>query len=550
MHSSEEAVLERLTKVPKTKRTLKKWIRNESDRYAISQGCYFDEAAGERVCKFVETFCRQSQGRQWNGKLIVLMPWQRDWLMRLFGWKRKNGTRRYRRAYLEIPKKNGKSTLISAVVLYLLVADHEGGPKVFINACDREQAKIVYNEAVLMVEASPALSARLSVNRSNHTISFRANNGSLRANSADAPSKDGANASAWVFDEIHRQPSRVMYDIFRYAGDARDQPLEIDITTAGDDMTGVWYDLREYSEKVNSGTEPDISHFGTVYAATEDDDITDPKVWARVNPSLGTILKLEDFAAAFAEAKQTPEKFANFKRLKLGLVTTSESKAFNLADWKACSGPLRDLKGRPGYGGYDLSSINDLTAWVMVFPDEEDDTLDVLFRCWMPGENVAARERGHRVKYREWERLGDIKFSNSFSVDYAAVEKQIIADCQEYDIQLILADPWNADRVTNNLIDEGIKVEYLQQRWSLNAPTKELQRLILEKKLRHGGHRVATWCASNAVASTDANNNVMLNKKKSREKIDLMSALVNAIAACMSAPRTPRSIYEYGVYSA
>ena len=464
--------------------------------------------------------------------------------MRLFGWKRRDGTRRFRRAYLEVAKKNGKSTLVSAILLFLLLGDGEGGPKVFINACNRDQATIVYNEAALMVESSPALAARLTIGRSKHIIVCRANNGSIRANSADAPSKDGANASAWIFDELHRLGSdRAMYDVFRYAGDARDQPLEIDITTAGEDLTGVWYELREHSEKVNAGVVPDISHLGVVYAADENDDIDDPMTWAKANPSLGSILSVEKFKESLEEAKQSPEKLANFLRLKLGIVTTSQSKFLDLRDWRACSNPLRDLTGRIGYGGFDLSSVRDLTAWVMLFPDD-DGTFDVLFRCWLPEENLTRQERTDRVSYRQWAKSGDLLVTPGASIDYATVEKQILADTSAYRIKSIFADPWNAEKFCQDLIVKGLKVSYIRQGWSLNSPTKELQRTVIDHRMRHAGHRVAAWAASNAIASTDANENISLNKKKSRERIDPMAALVNAFAAYLADAVKPRSVYE------
>lgn len=521
----------------------KNWIRNASDQLAIQEGCWFDEAAGKRVCEFVERFCRQSQGR-WAGKPIALMDWQRDWIMRLFGWKRADGLRRFRRTYLEIAKKNGKSTLVSALLLYLLVADNEGGPKVFINACNRDQATIVYGEAALMVEASPALAARLNVGRSKHTITCPSNNGSLRANSAEAPSKDGANASAWIFDELHRLgDDRSMYDIFRYAGDARDQPLEINITTAGEDMTGVWYELREYSEKINEGVLPDTTHLGVVYAAAEGDDIDDPKTWEKANPSLGTILSLDDFKRALAEAKQTPEKLANFLRLKLGIVTTTVAKFLDLADWRACSEPIRDLDGRVGYGGFDLFAIRDLTAWCMLFPDA-DGSFDVVFRCFLPEDNLARRERSDRTSYRQWAKSGDLLLTPGASIDYATVEKRIVEDCRTHNVKSIFADPWNAERSCQDLISKGLKVEYLRQGWSLNAPTKELQRTVIDRRMRHGGNRVATWAASNAVSVMDVHENVMLSKKKSRERIDPLAALVNAFAAYLADATKARNVYE------
>lgn len=524
------------------KRVAKKWIRGQVDRVAISQGCYFDAEAGQRVCDFIERFCRQNLGPK-SGQRIELMEWQRDWLMRLFGWKRKDGTRRYRRAYLEVAKKNGKSTLVSALLLYLLLADAEGGPRIFINACDREQALMVYDEAAGMVEMSPALAARVTIGRSKHVIRSPRNNGTIRANSADAPTKDGANASAWIFDEIHRQPDRALYDVFRYAGDARDQPLEITITTAGEDTTGIWYELRELSNQINAGAFDDISHLGVVYAADQGDDIDDPKTWAKANPSLGKILSYERFKDALEDAKRTPGQFANFLRLKLGIVTSDVAKFLDLEDWKACGGPLRDLAGRTGYGGLDLSSILDLTAWVMLFPDP-DGTFDVLFRCWTPAEGVAKRERADKATYKHWIETGELEATPGRAIDYATVQRAVVEDCQRYKIKSVFCDPWNAEKPAQDLAAQKIPIQFLRQGQSLNSPTKELQRVVVSNLLRHGGHKVATWCASNAVTVTDVHQNIMLSKKRSREKIDLLAALVNAFAAYTADAITPAPVYE------
>ena len=312
-----------------------RWIRNPSDELAVREGCTFDEAAGEFVIDFIETFCRQSKGR-WGGERLTLLEWQRDFLMRLFGWRRADGRRRFRRFYLEVAKKNGKSTMVSALVLYLLLADGEQAPEVYINACDREQASIVFDEAARMVRASPELDSRLHVVDSKKRIVWPEGNGLLRANSADVASKDGINGSAWIFDELHRQKTREMWDIFEYAGESRDEPLSGTITTAGEDTTGVWHEQREYSEQINAGLIADTAHLGVVYRADPADDLDDPATWRKANPSIGFTIDEDRFGEQLAEAKAVPSKLANFKRLRLNIVTGGENKFTTPEAWQSC----------------------------------------------------------------------------------------------------------------------------------------------------------------------------------------------------------------------
>lgn len=312
------------------------WIRNPSDDAAVREGCWFDPQAGDFVCAFVETFCRQSKGR-WAGLPLRLLDWQRDFVHRLYGWKRPDGLRRFRRFYLEIAKKNGKSTLLSAISLQNLVCEIDGAPEIYINACDRSQASIIHDEAERMVRASPDLSRRLKVKPSVKRILCPANSGVLIANSRVADSKDGLNPSLTIFDELHRQPGRQLWDVFEYASLAREQPLFGAITTAGEECSGVWWEQRDYSEKVNAGIISDTSHLGIVYRADEGDDVSDPATWLKANPSLGHTIRLDDFRSDLAKASQSPAKMANFLRLRLNIVSNADRRFLDLEKWDHCA---------------------------------------------------------------------------------------------------------------------------------------------------------------------------------------------------------------------
>jgi phage terminase large subunit-like protein len=521
------------------------WIRNPSDELAIAEGCWFDETAGRFVVEFIEEFCRQSTGK-WAGEPLTLIEWQRDYLMRLFGWKRPDGLRRFKTSYLEVAKKNGKSTLVAALAVFLLLADGEGSPEVHLNAVDKDQASIVFNEAKRMIQQSPELANRLEVIDSKKRIVDAKGNGVVRANSADVASKDGVNASAVIFDELHRQKTREMWDIFEYASVARDQPLRISITTAGEDESGPWHEQRDHSDKVNAGIKPDTTHLGVVYRALPTDDLDDPDVWRKANPSMGTTLKEEDFRREWAEAKADANKRANFLRLRFDIVTKADVAFVDVGLWELCNAAPAVSPGEACWAGLDLSETNDLTALAIVAGDP-DDGFDVWFRFWLPSDNIVELERQHQVPYRMWADRGHIVLTPGNVIDYAFIRKEINEIAGDRDLRKILVDPYNAAKLSIELKEQdGLPVETIRQGFlSISSPTKELRRLIRSKKLRHGGHPIARWHASNAIAEQDAAGNIKLSKKKSRKKIDGMAALVNAIAGATTGELDGgESVYE------
>jgi phage terminase large subunit-like protein len=507
-----------------------KWIRNPSDDLAVAEGCTFDESAAAFYCDFIEAFCRQSTGK-WAGEPLILLDWQRDYLMRLFGWMRPSGLRRFKTSYLEVAKKNGKSTLLAAIAIALMLVDGEGTPEIHLNAVDRDQASIIFDEQRRMIRQSPELAARLEVIDSKKRIVDPVGNGVIRANSADVASKDGKNPSAVIFDELHRQKSRLMWDVFEYASVARDQPLRIAITTAGEEESGPWHEQRELSEKINAGVIPDTSHLGVVYRALPADDLDDPATWRKANPSMGVTLKEEDFAREWEQAKGDASKRANFLRLRLNIVTRADVAFIDVGLWDACNAVPILARGEPCYAGLDLSETNDLTALAIVAGDP-DDGFDAWFRFWLPADNIVELERQHQVPYRMWAEQGHIILTPGNVIDYAWIRREINELAGERELTKLLVDPYNAAKLSIELKEQdGLPVETIRQGFlSLSSPTKELRRLIQSRKLRHGGHPIARWHASNAIAESDAAGNIKLSKKKSRKKIDGLAALVNAIA--------------------
>jgi phage terminase large subunit-like protein len=514
------------------------------DAIALREGCAFDGRAADRVCLFFEKFLKHSKG-VFAGKPFVLQPWQRDLLRRLYGWKRPDGTRRFRRAYIEVPKKQGKSTCVSGLLLYHLVADDEPGAEVYVGACDRAQASICFNEARAMVDASGPLSRILDVIPSQKRIVYAAKHAFLQALSADVRTKEGLNASFTCIDELHAQPTRELFDTLKYAGAARRQPLLLTITTAGFDRQSVCYKEREYALKVDSGLVGDTSHFAYIRAAEPTDDINDPATWHKANPSLGVTISEEDFAREVNEALESPEKLNTFLRYRLDLWTQAESRFLARDKWDACAAPPVTPKGAACYGGLDLSSTTDLSALALLFPDG-DGGFDLLMRFWAPEEGAEIRERKDRVPYLAWARQGFLSLTPGNVIDYSFIRAELVALAARHDLKKLLIDPYNATQLAGELKEEdGLAVEFLRQGFlSLSAPTKELERLVLSGRLRHGGNPVLDWMCDNAMAVRDSAGNVKLSKEKSREKIDGMAALVNAVAAALDDPDGGTSVYE------
>lgn len=530
-----------------------------ADKNAISTGHYFDERAGKRIVNFFERYLKHSQGR-WAGKPFILMDWQKyNLLAPLFGWKRKDGTRRFRQAYIEIPKKNGKSGLCSGLGLYLTMADGEQGAEVYTAAADRQQAGIVFDGSERMVLKSPALKRRLKTRPSTKTIYYPKTNSIYQALSADVPTKEGLNIHGLIFDELHAQKKRDLWDTLRYGGAARDQPLIISITTAGFDRYSICWEQHEYARKVLSGQVQDDAFFALIYATNweaaearntdvEEVDWRSEKAWYMANPSLGETIKLEDFRQECLEAQESPAKENTFKRYRLNIWTRAETRWFDLAMWKGCGGEFdtKMLMDRRCYGGLDMASVDDLASFTLVFEPGEDGILYVLNKSWCPLENLWRRVKKHGVPYDHWMEKGYLIGTEGNAIDDRAIAQEAIAFKKQYPaLELIGFDRWGAKEVTRIIEDAGIDVVPVGQGYaSMTAPSKILETHVLNETLRHGDNPVLTWAADNVVISSDPAGNIKPNKEKSTEKIDPIVSLVIAIAAMQEAQDERESVYE------
>jgi phage terminase large subunit-like protein len=531
-------------KPPRVPRDL---IRTESDRQAIREGCYFDEAAADRVISFIETFCCHTKGK-WYGLPFKLLAWERHLIRLLYGWRRADGTRRFRQVYVEIPKKNGKTELVSALSLYHLIADGENGAEIYLCASTRKQAGLVFNDAVMMIESSPELRKRLEVKDSFHdkAIKFKPTRSKIEVMSSDAPSADGKSSSMTVFDELHRQENAELWNVMEFAGIAREQPLLFAITTAGVDRLSICYQQREHAEKVEASEVVDVAFLSLIYAAKDDDDFDSPAVWERANPSWRETIKPEDFRREHAKAKENPVQWNNFLRLRLNVWTQPDARFVDREKWNACGERFdpAELLGLPCYGGLDLSNVSDITAWIKGFPFD-DGTFRLLCRFWIPKAYARLRQEKDGIPYLDWARQGFITLTETVQIDYDFIIKEILDDAKVYRVRTINADPWNSPQVSLKLESDGLPIELMRQGFvSMNAPCKELLRLVGEGKIRHNGNPVLGWMAGNARALLDPNENLKISKKHSKEKVDGMVALAMSIGGYLaSKPRKP-SVYE------
>lgn len=490
------------------------------------RGLYFDPAAAQHAIDFFR-FLRHSKG-EWAGQVVSLEPWQQAVLWVLFGWVRADGLRRFRVAYVEEARKNGKTTIAAGIGLYLLDADGEPGAEIYTAATKRDQARIAHGEATRMVRASPLLRRRMRVVKDNIHIPDTA--AKFEPLGRDSDSLDGLNPQGIIGDEVHAWRGREMWDVLETATGARRQPLMLAITTAGFDRTTLCWELHEYTQKVLAGIVEDDTHFGVIYAIDEGDDWQDEGCWVKANPNLGVSVKLDDLRRKAAKAKEMPSALNAFLRLHLGVWTQAESRWMRPEAWRAC-GPAVDveaLRGRTCYGGLDLSSTTDISAFVLVFPPLlPDEPYQVVTRFWIPWESMRRRSHDDGVPYDAWVRSGWMKTTPGDVIDYDFIVAEIDELAQVYDIAEIAFDRWGATKMIQELQSRGMAVAQFGQGFaSMSAPMKELERLVLSGRIAHGGNVPLAWMIDNVVAEEDAAGNIKPSKAKSSEKIDGVVAMI------------------------
>lgn len=508
---------------------------------------HYDKKKADRAVTFIENLCH-TKGK-WAGTPFWLLPWQEQLIRDIFGIVKPDGNRQFRTAFVEICKKVGKSELAAAVALYLLYADNEPSAEVYGAAADRQQASIVFDVAKQMVEMSPALMKRSKLMGATKRIVNYSNAGYYQVLSAEVGGKHGFSVSGLVFDEIHTQPNRQLYDVLtKGSSDARQNPLHFIITTAGNDRHSIAYELHTKAVDILEGRRVDPTFYPVVYGLKDDEDWEDEENWYKVNPSLGYTVDIERLRDAYREAKQNPADEVTFKWLRCNMWVSSTVAWIPDAIYMRGNESIEaaSLEGRDCYAGLDLSSTGDITALVLIFPPRDENEKYVLLPYfWIPEETIPRRVKANSVPYDIWEKQGYIMSTEGNVIHYDFIEKFIIYLSEKYHILEIAVDRWNATQMIQNLEGEGFTIVPFGQGFSsMSAPTKEFYRLLMEGRIIHGGNPVLRWMAGNVVIDTDPAGNIKVTKAKSKEKIDGIVAAIMALDRCIRQEGQSGSVYD------
>lgn len=508
---------------------------------------HYDKKKADRAVTFIENLCH-TKGK-WAGTPFWLLPWQEQLIRDIFGIVKPDGNRQFRTAFVEICKKVGKSELAAAVALYLLYADNEPSAEVYGAAADRQQASIVFDVAKQMVEMSPALMKRSKLMGATKRIVNYSNAGYYQVLSAEVGGKHGFSVSGLVFDEIHTQPNRQLYDVLtKGSSDARQNPLHFIITTAGNDRHSIAYELHTKAVDILEGRRVDPTFYPVVYGLKDDEDWEDEANWYKVNPSLGYTVDIERLRDAYREAKQNPADEITFKWLRCNMWVSSTVAWIPDAIYMRGNEPIDmdALAGRDCYAGLDLSSTGDITALVLIFPPRDEEEKYVLLPYfWIPEETIPRRVKANSVPYDIWEKQGYIMSTEGNVIHYDFIEKFIMDLSEKYHILEIAVDRWNATQMIQNLEGEGFTIVPFGQGFSsMSAPTKEFYRLLMEGRIIHGGNPVLRWMAGNVVIDTDPAGNIKVTKAKSKEKIEGIVAAIMALDRCIRQEGQSGSVYD------
>ena len=507
---------------------------------------HYDKKKADRAVAFIQSL-RHTKGI-WSGKPFLLFAWQEQIIRDIFGTIKENGYRQFNTAFVEICKKAGKSELAAAIALYMLCADHEEGAEIYGCANDRQQASIVFDVARDMVIQSPILSERIRIVESQKRLVYLPTRSIYQALSSDVASKYGYNVHACIFDELLGQNNRKLYETMTQgSGAARKQPLNFVITTAGSDRNSICYEVHSKALDLLAGRKKDPTFYPVVYSAPEDADWTDPAVWMKANPSLGKTVDIEYYAQRCNSAKDNAAEEIQFRQFHLCQWTNTSVRWMQMSRWDECQRDYTEemLAGRQCYGGLDLSSTSDLTAFVLVFPPLYDgEPYYILPYFWLPEEAIPLRVRRDHVMYDVWAKQGYLQTTEGDVVHYGFVEQFICRLYEKFDIREIAHDRWNASMMVQTLQDDGFTmIPFGQGFKDMSSPTKDLMRLVLERNIAHNGHPVLRWNIDNIFVRTDPAGNLKIDKEKSTEKVDGAVALVMALDRAMKS-NNGGSVYD------
>lgn len=521
------------------------WIKLACQRHlddlehGHERGLSWDQAA----CDFAFGFfgrLRHSKGKKWAGSLFVLQPWQVFIIGSLFGWKREDGTRRFRIAFVEIPRKNGKTFLAAGLALLLLVADGEPGAEVYSAATKRDQAKLVFGEARRMVGQSAPLKQRVRPYR--ESLQLKVGEGVFLPVSSEAHTLDGLNPSGIIADEVHKWPTRELWDVLDTATGARDQPITFAITTAGDLEESIYSELHNHAEFVLQATFTDDAFFGYLATADDGDDPAEESTWRKANPNWGVTVFAEKLRDTFRRMSRTMAGMNRFKRDHLCVRTAALNAWIPLDAWDRCKADLPDLTGQPCYGGLDMASTSDLAAFSRVYPVYEDGSKRYRVRINFWCAETARDSVGVRLReiLRPWIQGGYIVEASGDQIDAREIKQAILDAAAEGGLIDVAFDPWNARQLAAELMEQGVQmVEFGQTMANYNEPSKEFEASVRSRRLDHDGNPVLRWMMGGCISVENGIGNIMPHRRKSRTKIDGIPATIMAISRAMQGEPKP-----------
>lgn len=506
---------------------------------------YYDAKAAKHAVDFIERYCTHVKGEQ-SGEPIKLEKWQKEDIINpIFGWKRADGTRRYRHVWIELPRKNAKTTIVTAIELYLFFCDQEPGAEIYFAAAARQQANIGFEIAADMIKQHPALAKRTEIYK--NSIVLRDTSTKLQALSAEAYSKHGFNAHGILIDEIHAQPNSELIDVLTTSTGARRQPLVVYITTAGIRKKGhVAWELHRKAQDIKKGKVKDDEFLAVIYQAGSNDDPFAEKTWKKANPNYGVSVKKEYLQAAAERAQREPTFYNTFLRLHLNVWTSSEQVFIADGVWNKCN--LEPLSEEFFYGKdcvvtFDLSATTDFTA-VCIGTRDEKGVSHLKVYTYIP--ELKAQSRNIREQIDVWAKEGWITKVPGKSIDYDFVYQKINELRDKCNIIEVAYDRWNKNEVAKRLENDGAKLCDFGQGYKTMSPaTKQFEKRVGEKKINHGGNPVMDWMISNVAIEQDAAGNIKPNKQKSTEKIDGIITMIMADARLLEAPAdNGESVYD------
>ena len=509
----------------------KRQLKDRKKHVKHAEKYIFDIKKANKVCSFIENLSHIKGEWAKRGENFKLQPWQKFILTTIFGWVREDGNRRFRTVYIEVPRKNGKSSLSAAVGLYMLTEDGEEGAEIYSAAVTRDQAKIVFSDAQKMARKESDLREKYGVEINAHNINVIKTASKFEALSAEANSLDGLNIHCAIIDELHAHKTRQVFDTLETSMGSRLQPLMWAITTAGSNRAGICYEQHSYLSKILEGTIEDDSYFGIIFGVDEGDNWRKEKTWKKANPNLYISIYPDDMERLCIKASEIASAQNSFLTKRLNVWVNADTAWMNMIKWESCGNPnlkLKDFEGEDCWIGVDLASKIDIASIGIVF--EKDGDYFGFSRNFLPEENVHSEAHANSAHYEGWSIEGWLNLTSGNMIDIDYIEQEIRELLSKYSVRSIAFDPWQATQIMGRLLEDYAPVvEVRPTVQNFSDTLKTLEALVLAMKFHHEDNPLLTWAISNVVCHRDVKDNIYPRKEKPEDKIDPVISILMAL---------------------